>query len=164
MQYMKLDPSQREAMLVSLAHMSDYLADAFADIGADRARVPGPDGQFSPVEQVWHLADLERDGFGERIRRLLLEAEPHLADFDGTKIAAERNYRSLSLDQGLVAFAQARRNNIEMLRSLLPPSWQRSGFQEGVGKVSLCDMPSFMAQHDAAHRSEIEAWKRSMTA
>jgi len=32
--------------------------------------------------------------------------------------------------------------------------------QEGVGTVSLCDMPAFMSQHDAAHRAEIEDWKR----
>jgi hypothetical protein len=37
-----------------------------------------------------------------------------------------------------------------------------NGTQEGVGKVSLCDMPGFMSQHDSAHRGEIESWKRAV--
>jgi hypothetical protein len=45
------------------------------------------------------------------------------------------------------------------LRTVATPDWSRSGQQQGVGRVSLCDMPSFMSQHDAAHRNEISAWK-----
>jgi hypothetical protein len=30
--------------------------------------------------------------------------------------------------------------------------------QEGFGPVSLCDLPSMMAEHDDSHRREIEAW------
>jgi hypothetical protein len=113
------------------------------------------------VEQVWHLADLEREGYGERIRRLLAESDPQLPDFDGAKVARDRNYRSLSLEQGLAAFAAARERNIAALRALDAPSWLRGGRQDGVGTVSLCDIPGFMFQHDAAHRIEIEAWKKS---
>jgi hypothetical protein len=28
----------------------------------------------------------------------------------------------------------------------------------GVGPISMCDMPSLMAEHDDSHRSEITAW------
>jgi hypothetical protein len=110
------------------------------------------------VEQVWHLADLEREGFGERIRRLLNEKEPYLPDFNGTEMAARRNYRALSFEAGLAAFAEARRQNVAALRAVAEPAWSLTGTQEGVGKVSLCDIPSFMSQHDLAHRREIEMW------
>jgi len=161
MQYMRLDPDQREEFLAALAHMPDYLNDTFTGLGAEHTRTPGPDGIPSPVEQVWHLADLEREGFGTRIRRLLSETGPDLPDFDGTKVAAERNYRARSLEDGLVAFAEARRQNIAALRGLDRESWYRNGTQEGVGPVSLCDIPAFMSQHDSAHRREIEAWIRT---
>ncbi len=36
--------------------------------------------------------------------------------------------------------------------------WERSGVQEGVGPVSLVDLPVLMSQHDAAHRAEIDLW------
>ncbi len=162
MQYMKLNTAQREELLASLISMPEYLREIFAGLTSEQARTPGPDGAFSPVEHAWHLADLEREGFAVRIVRLLSESEPYLPDFDGTKIAAERNYRSLSLEEGILAFMEARRKNIAALPAIDSPMWSRSGTQEGVGGVSLCDVPNFMLQHDSAHRAEIEAWKNSV--
>lgn len=107
------------------------------------------------------MADLEREGFGLRIQRLQAESNPHLADFDGDAVALERNYRSLSLVEGLNAFAQARDANLAVLQSLPPEAWVRHGTQEGVGDVTLCDMPVFIRQHDEAHVAEIMAWKQA---
>ena len=53
-------------------------------------------GPFAFVEHCWHLADLERLGFGSRVERLLAEERPFLPDFDGEKVAAERQYLVLS--------------------------------------------------------------------
>jgi DinB superfamily len=161
MKYMKLNMAQREELLSSLNALPEYLREIFAGLPPEQARTPGPGETFSPVEQVWHLADLEREGFGVRIQRLLSESEPHLPDFDGAKIAAERSYRSLSLEEGIIAFTEARRQNIAALPATDSPLWSRSGTQEGVGTVSLCDIPNFMLQHDSAHKAEIEAWKNS---
>jgi hypothetical protein len=163
MQYMRLNTDQRREFLASLSSMPEFLSVSFSGLNPEQTRTRGPEGTPSPVEQVWHLADLERDGFKERIARLLAEAEPELPDFDGAKVAADRNYRSLSLQDGLSAFTDARRANIAALRAVDAHSWLRSGTQEGVGRVSLCDIPGFMSQHDAAHRTEIEAWKVSVS-
>jgi hypothetical protein len=160
MQYMKLDNPQREELLAQLGAMAQYLRASFDGLSPGEARRRGPAGTFAPVEQVWHLADLEREGFGERIRRLLAETNPLLADFDGTRVAAERAYLTLPLEAGLAAFESARTRNLTTLRALPDDAWSRSGTQEGVGTVSLCDMPAFLLQHDSAHRAEIEAWRR----
>jgi len=160
MQYMRLTEIQQHELMEALAGMKEFLRKAFGSLTPEEARTPGLDGSFSPVEQVWHLADLEREGFGVRIHRLQTEANPHLPDFDGTRIVAERGYRSLSLAEGLRAFETAREANIGILQALPPEAWVRSGTQEGVGAVSLCDMPAFLHQHDEAHVAEIEEWKR----
>lgn len=157
---MKLNAIQRHELMASLAAMKTFLRRTFESLTPQEARAPGPAGAFSPVEQVWHLADLEREGFGLRIRRLQAEADPHLPDFDGTKVAHERNYRALCIAAGLRTFEAAREANIATLRALPPPAWLRSGTQEGLGIVSLCDMPSFMRQHDQAHIAEIREWQR----
>ena len=162
MKYMKLNREQREDLLASLAGMPGFLRNVFADLTDEQTRTRAQDGVPSPVEQVWHLADLEREGFKTRIARLLGEVEPELPDFNGARVAADRNYRSLSFEEGLAAFTAARRDTLAALRAIDTQSWFRSGTQEGVGKVSLCDIPSFMLQHDAAHRMEIEAWKASV--
>jgi hypothetical protein len=160
MQYMKLDGTAREELLGTLAGMTTFLADTFAALDVAEAAERGPGSAFSPVEQVWHLADLEREGFGLRIQRLRMELNPHLPDFDGDAIALERNYRSLSLADGLRAFEQARDANLAALRALPPDAWFRRGTQDGIGEVSLCDMPVFMLQHDRAHIAEIMDWKK----
>jgi hypothetical protein len=160
MQYLKLTAADRAQLLHSLAAMPDYLRQQFAALSAAEASQPGPDGAFSPVEQVWHLCDLEREGFGVRIRRLRDETTPQLPDFDGARIAQQRGYRGLSLSAGLEGFAAARAANLAALQALPAEAWMRDGLQEGVGTVSLCDMPALLLQHDQAHRLEIEQWQR----
>lgn len=149
-----------EAILAQLAAMPEVLERAFAALTEAKTVQPGPDGAFSPVEHCWHLADLEREGYAVRIRRLLEEDEPRLPDFDGARLAAERNYTQCSLTEGLAAFRAARRDNVRVLRSLTAAQGSRSGTQDGVGRITLADIPRMMAEHDASHRAEIDTWIR----
>ena len=159
--YMRLGEGEREAMLGELLAMPAFLEERFAWLSADQAAVAGPQDTFSPVEQCWHLADLEREGFGARIQRLLDEDEPFLPDFDGRRVAEERQYRRRSLAEGLQAFRSARHANLALLARVQGVQWSRGGRQEGVGRVALCDLPAMMAEHDRAHRAEIDAWSRA---
>lgn len=156
MKYTQMTTEDQESLLAALASMPDFVERMLADLPSTDTIKPGADGSFSPVEQCWHLADLEREGYAVRIQRLLHEDHPPLPDFDGDMIAKVRNYKSLSLADGIRVFRDARLANIRMLRSITGSDWFRAGSQEGVGVVSLCDVPSMMAQHDDAHRREIE--------
>ena len=150
-------PTNPSSLLTMLEAMPGELESAAARMTAEAARTPPPDGGFSLVEQAWHLADLEREGYGERLRRLLAEDDPELPDFDGARAAAERNYRARSLDAGIAAFRTARTANLAVLRSLPAAAWERAGRQEGVGRVTLRDIPRMMREHDDSHRAEIAA-------
>jgi hypothetical protein len=164
MQYLALGKAEQQDLLARLDEMPAFVESAFASLSADAARARTADGTFAPVEQCWHLADLEREGFRARIGRLLWEDDPELPDFDGTRVAEERRYLTLSLAEGIRAFREARKETLALLRGIEGDLWTRAGRQEGVGPVMLCDLPSMMAQHDAAHRSEIEAWVREQRA
>jgi hypothetical protein len=142
-------------LIEELEAFPSFVRDAARGVDEEAARLPGPDGTFSLVEQAWHLADLEREGYVERIRRLLSEERPHLPDFDGDRIARERDYRARSLAEGVAAFAAARAESVRLLRSLSPEAWARKGTQEGVGEIRLEDVPRMMRAHDLAHRREI---------
>jgi hypothetical protein len=109
------------------------------------------------LEQAWHLADLEREGYGLRIERLLQEADPLLPDFEGDRIARERSYRTRSLEEALAAFASARAANLARLQAQPPAAWARAGVQQGVGPITLADVPRMMLEHDDSHRAEIAA-------
>jgi hypothetical protein len=142
-------------LIAELEAFPSFVRDAAHGVDEEAARLPGPAGTFSLVEQAWHLADLECEGYVQRIRRLLAEDHPHLPDFDGDRVARERNYRARSLAEGVAAFAAARAESVRLLRSVSPEAWARKGTQEGVGEIRLEDVPRMMRAHDLAHRREI---------
>ncbi len=161
MKFLRLSQRDRVEFLDELDAMSDHLTEVFANMTASDSRRAGPNGSFSPLEHVWHLVDLEKDGFAVRIRRLQTETQPVLPDFDGELIAKEGNYNHRSLQEGLARFRAARSMNVSALKGLSPESWLRSGEQVGVGPVSLGDIPGMMAEHDEDHRAEIAEWIRA---
>jgi len=161
MRYLMLNTAARAELLASLAAMPGFLERSFAGLSADEARRPGPGEALSPVEQCWHLADLEREGYAVRIERLRREVEPALPDFDGARIARERSYRTRDLREAIAAFREARVRNLEAFASLDSTAWSQRGRQEGVGAIMLCDVPAMMAEHDASHRGEIADWQRA---
>jgi uncharacterized damage-inducible protein DinB len=114
-------------------------------------------GGFAMIEHVWHLADLETDAYEVRIRRMLEEDSPALPSFDGDAVAAKRRYRALRLRDGLKKFTDARNRNLAALHALDDDAWQRTGVLEGVGEITLRDIPRLMHEHDLSHRGEIEA-------
>jgi hypothetical protein len=141
-----------------LPHLLDLLertpALLFEAAGAfdgDRAR-RSPRG-FSWLEHVWHLADLEREGYAVRIARLQAENRPRLSDFKGDQIARERRYVELDVEAALVGFARARAANVLALCAVA--DWTRAGEQDEVGPITLADLPRMMRAHDAGHFIEI---------
>jgi DinB superfamily len=131
------------------------LKTVLSEMPAELIAAHGSKGGFSAIEQAWHMADLESEGFGPRISRLVSETEPDLPDFDGASIARERRYQEKSLVEGLSRFEAARAQNLDRLRRVTEPQWGRFGTQEGVGKVTLSDLPKMMLEHDRSHLREL---------
>lgn len=151
-----------ETLLLTLESTPALLVRAAAELPDDKVRQPGTAGGFALIEHVWHLADLEREGYSARIRRLLTEDEPRLSNFDGDRVARERLYRRRDLAEGLLAFTAARTRNVQALREIAPADWRRTGEQEGIGTVSLADLPRMMAEHDREHGIEIAELVREL--
>ena len=162
MKILKMSKPDRDSLYAELAGMTDFLDESFRGLPASRIRESLAADEFSPVEHCWHLADLEREAFAVRIRRLIDEDNPMLGNFDGSRIALERQYKERSLSEGIAAFRESRLRNIEMLKSIPLESWTRKGEQEGVGTVMLCDIPEMMAGHDAEHKRQIAEWLRAI--
>src|SRR5437764_1043547 len=133
-----------------LSRAPALLARVAAQVPDALARVRS--GPFALVEHLWHIADLEREGFGERVRRLLAEEDPFLPDFDGERIARERQYLTLPVAGALDAFAVARQETLRLLRSVSDEQWNRSGRQGGVGAGSRAGLAGRVPGHDRAPR------------
>jgi hypothetical protein len=111
--------------------------------------------EFSLLEQVCHLRDLETEGYAARIKRMLAEDEPALADFDGARISRERDYNKQDFEQAIRDFSQARAENVRVARSLSPEQLNRRGLLEGAGSITLKKLFLLMREHDRSHRAEL---------
>ena len=138
-------------LLAALERTPDKLAAAIASLSDAQLHQRTPAGEFSPVENVCHLRDLEIEGYGIRIKRIIAEDNPSLTDFDGGKIAAERDYNSQDPHAALEAFTRARKSNIECVRAGSPAVLDRTATLEGVGSISLKDLLKMMREHDDGH-------------
>ena len=64
----------RAELLTNLGAMPEYLDSQFGQLSHEDATRPGPDNGFSPVEQCWHLVDLNGPQPQDQHRRAALEA------------------------------------------------------------------------------------------
>lgn len=113
------------------------------------------EAEFSALENICHLRDLELGGCTPRLKRMLDEDDPALADFDGARVAAESDYNSQQARLALQTFATARQENVETLRSLTEAQLKREGTLEGVGKITLERLAEMMREHDEGHLEDL---------
>jgi hypothetical protein len=115
-----------------------------------------PDGHgFAFSEHLWHLADLETEAFQVRLRRMLEEDAPFLPDFDGAAAARSRDYLALDPAEGLRRFTAARARTLEAFSRLREAEWGRIAEQQGMGVMSLAELPGRILAHDQAHLCEL---------
>ena len=119
------------------------------------ARVKNSPEEFSALENVCHLRDIEIEGYAVRISRILDEENPSLPDVDGSRLAIERDYNSQNLAKALQDFESARKRNTERLSRLNPEQFDRKGTMEGVGPVTIRKLLEMMREHDEDHLHEL---------
>ena len=110
---------------------------------------------FSFVENACHLRDIELEGYGTRIRKLLTESHPQLPDLDGARLARERDYNTQDFGAAIDEFARARAENLRAVSGLSVEQLNRTGVLEGVGEITLGKLLLLMHEHDRAHRKEL---------
>lgn len=111
--------------------------------------------EFSILEHVCHLRDIEKEGYAVRIKKLLTEIDPLLADIDGNKLAEERVYNQQDFRTALIEFTIARDNNVQVIEGLSLVQLSRRGIFENVGSVSLERLLLMMRDHDQDHLKEL---------
>jgi DinB family protein len=145
----------RNRILSRLQQFPDLVRDAIASVGENLWRAKTAATPFALIEHAWHLADLEQEGFGARIERILAESNPYLPDFAGDEIARLRRYIEQPMMPALLRFRAAREANLARLSSASETDWPRKGTQEFVGEITLEGVLKSMLRHDIAHANEI---------
>ncbi len=158
MNSVKLDSAHASQRAIQqLAKTPIELRALLQSIPPERAQLKPSLKEFSILENVCHLRDLELEGYIIRVERILEQDNPVLADFNGAKLAAERDYNNQELQSALSAFTNARAKTVALLRAASPEVMTRTGMLEGVGEISLGRLVEMMQQHDEEHLSEVTA-------
>ena len=118
--------------------------------------------EFSVLENLCHMRDLELQGYTLRIRRLLGDNNPALADFDGARVAAEGNYHSQLPDLAMKAFQSARMLNVRILRRSTRQQLEREGTLQGVGRITLRRLAAMMREHDEGHLEDLRVLRQRL--
>ena len=141
--------------LITLAETPIRLRDLFERMDPAKIRIKPNPSLFSPLEDAWHLYDIEREGYLVRIRRILTEEMPILENLDGDRMANERRYNDLELTEAIAGFSAARTESLRLLRGLPAETWMRRGeFENRV--IDLKTLIDMMVEHDQGHLLSIQ--------
>lgn len=139
-----------------LAEMPRILEAALANATIDDLRVrERPDG-FCLIEHACHLRDLEREGYGVRLKRMLAERAPVLEPFEGDVVARQRDYMAQNPREAAAEFALARSEFIVRAEKLSRGQLGRTA-SFGGRVITMPDLFSMMLEHDQEHAREIAA-------
>ena len=148
--------------IATAAAMPSKLKDIVALIPRDAwTRRPG-NGGFSLVEHVCHLRDIDEDGYGERVARILAEERPSLPDIDGDALARQRDYQSQDLEAALSAFAALRWQISARLAKLTPEERRRTGLMAAVREITIEGLVGAMLAHDSEHLDQLSELRREL--
>src|SRR4051794_1765769 len=95
--------------------------------GVSDATMKAAPGEWSIVENVCHLRDIEAEGYAKRIEQLMREVDPLLRDLDGEQLAIERRYLEQDPRDAVRAFADARARSVILLRAADESAFAREG-------------------------------------
>jgi hypothetical protein len=115
-----------------------------------------PSEQFTAIEQVCHVRDIEIEGYQVRFQRTLEEASPFLPSIDSETIAKQRDYGREDVTQAFAAFRAARVKTLALLRSLSDSQLERPAVFEGYGPVTLRGLVHYLCSHDQQHLAGLQ--------
>lgn len=117
---------------------------------------------FSLRENVLHLRDIDVEGYEPRIRRILSEVCPLLADVNGAQLAIERKYNEQPLDPALADLLLTRATSMERLRACTEADLERTAEMQGAGIVTLRRLLEMWIQHDTDHLTDMVQLRRTI--
>jgi len=142
-------------MIGSLERFGRMLTEIVRDVSPDDARWRPPDGAWSILEIVGHLADEEALDFRPRIESTLMDPERAWPPIDPEGWAIERRYNEGNLGEAVARFIALREESVAWLRSLENPDWTRTHVHPSFGPFAAGDIFSAWVAHDYLHLRQL---------
>jgi hypothetical protein len=139
--------------------MADVEA-ALAGIDDDELDRPPADPDSWTARQVaHHLADSEAQAY-VRLRRLIAEDDPLIVGYDEPEWARRLHY-DRPIASSVAVLAAVRAASLQLLESLTPDEWARTGTHSESGSYSVDDWLEIYSGHSHDHADQIRAARAS---
>lgn len=115
-----------------------------------------PSEHLTAIEQIWHVHDVEIDGYHVRFRRTLSEDNPSLPALDTDALARDRSYATLEVTEAFMAFRAARAETLRLLGGLTVQQMNRTAIFEGYGPLTLLSLVHYLCSHDQQHLAGLQ--------
>jgi hypothetical protein len=145
---------------VERQHLIHQYRDGYRAVAAALANVTDAELDKRPVDDAWtareivhHLADSEATSY-LRLRKLLAEDEPVIAAYDEASYARVLHY-DRPIEPSLQVFRAVRQSTADLLDSLEPHEWERSGVHSDSGAYNVETWLRIYAVHAHDHADQI---------
>ncbi len=144
-----------ESLISRLDRFAETLPAVVAGIPFADARWRPPEGGWSILEIVMHMADEEVEDFRPRLKLTLRDPGLDWPPIDPEKSAVQRRYNEGDLDEAVGRFVSARRESVTWLRDLREPEWSSTHHSNVLGDLRGGDLLAAWVAHDALHLRQI---------
>jgi hypothetical protein len=147
----------RVRLLERLQAQPQELAAAIAAVPEGEWHTRRDSSGVSVHQQAAHLRDLEAHAFLIRLRRVLSDDNPTLDPYTSHRWSDAEYQAGEPMEKILQEFAAAREEALNLLRSLPPEAWNRSGFHPPSGQRTTQWWAERMYGHVREHLAELGA-------
>jgi FMN phosphatase YigB (HAD superfamily) len=117
-------------------------------------------GEWSLVEIVCHLRDVEQEVNLPRLRAVVGNDNPFLPGADTDPWAVERCYQTQVGQEALEGLVEARRQTYTLLTGLPEAAWQRPARHALLGNTTLIELAGWILDHDRIHLAQLRATRQ----
>jgi FMN phosphatase YigB (HAD superfamily) len=143
------------ANLAVLRSTPGILANLTQDLSIANWRQKPEASEWSLLEIVNHLMDVDEEINLPRMKKIMSEDNPFIAGIDSDIWAKERNYNENDPVEILRSFFVARTHLLKILDEVTEPGWNKTARHSIFGPTYLGELVNFIADHDLNHIDQI---------
>jgi hypothetical protein len=148
----------RQALLERFRTGFQDVVDSLDRITPEELDRQPPGSDWTARQVAHHLADSETTAY-IRLRRLIAEDNPLLPDYDEEAFARRLHY-DRPIEPSIEVLGAVRAASLQLLESLTPAEWERSGTHSVAGPYSVDAWLSTYAAHSHDHADQIRRARR----
>jgi hypothetical protein len=152
------DPTDEDLkkLFEELATAPRRLFELCSGVSATHMSMPIAPQKWTPLQIIQHLVGCDKEALLPRIEKMLASDHPDLPAYDQDAwMAIHGSVIEIRPVQLIDEFARLREKSSILLFDLSADQWKRSGTHEERGHITIFELCTYFARHDAHHIQQI---------